>query len=45
LLVPIVIGIAGVVSYALGPGANAGARAKRRVGAVSRALSRGSEDG
>jgi hypothetical protein len=45
LLVPIALGIAGMVSYALGAGAKRGAGGQRRAGAVSRALSRRSEDG
>ncbi len=45
LLVPIALGIAGVVSYALGAGAHRGGRANRRAGAVSRALSRGQQEG
>ena len=40
LLVPIALGIAGLVSYALGEGARLGGRANRRAGAVTRALSR-----
>lgn len=42
LLVPLVIGAAAAVSYALGPGRSSGAR--RREGPVSRALARQGED-
>ncbi len=45
LLVPILIGGAAAVSYALGPGARRGGTARRREGPVSRALSRGSQEG
>lgn len=43
LLVPIALGAAAAVSYALGPGIR-GARARHREGAVSRVLSRGGEE-
>lgn len=45
LLVPIALGVAGLVSYSLGEGGRGGGRANRRAGAVTRALSRGQQEG
>ena len=45
LLAPIAIGGAAAVSYALGPGAGRRGAVRRREGPVSRALSRGTQDG
>ena len=45
LLVPIAIGGAAAVSYSLGPGGHGGGTARRREGPVSRALSRGAQEG